>query len=170
MILIVTDRQQLSEPCVPLEPQEHEEVFRVLEENLRAQQTAIGLSAPQIGIQRRAFVYWTKYDNSLERTIVRVANPMVIEMQAPIVESREGCLSLPGIECLVPRYAQCTVVDDLGGRCVLDGQDAIVFQHELDHLDGLLMTDTGVVIPKNIGRNDPCFCGSGKKYKQCHGK
>jgi len=20
-----------------------------------------------------------------------------------------------------------------------------------------------------IGRNDPCFCGSGKKYKKCHG-
>ena len=23
---------------------------------------------------------------------------------------------------------------------------------------------------KKIGRNEPCFCGSGKKYKQCHGK
>ncbi len=23
---------------------------------------------------------------------------------------------------------------------------------------------------KNIGRNDPCWCGSGKKYKKCHGK
>lgn len=22
---------------------------------------------------------------------------------------------------------------------------------------------------KKMGRNDPCFCGSGKKYKQCHG-
>jgi preprotein translocase subunit SecA len=22
---------------------------------------------------------------------------------------------------------------------------------------------------KKIGRNDPCFCGSGKKYKRCHG-
>ena len=21
-----------------------------------------------------------------------------------------------------------------------------------------------------VGRNDPCHCGSGKKYKQCHGK
>ncbi|MGZ5133027.1 MAG: SEC-C metal-binding domain-containing protein, partial [Caldimonas sp.] len=24
-------------------------------------------------------------------------------------------------------------------------------------------------VPK-VGRNDPCPCGSGKKYKQCHGK
>ena len=23
---------------------------------------------------------------------------------------------------------------------------------------------------KRIGRNDPCYCGSGKKYKKCHGK
>ena len=23
---------------------------------------------------------------------------------------------------------------------------------------------------KNIGRNDPCWCGSGKKYKKCHGQ
>ena len=23
---------------------------------------------------------------------------------------------------------------------------------------------------KKIGRNEPCHCGSGKKYKQCHGK
>jgi len=22
---------------------------------------------------------------------------------------------------------------------------------------------------KNIGRNDPCWCGSGKKFKKCHG-
>ena len=22
---------------------------------------------------------------------------------------------------------------------------------------------------ESIGRNDPCWCGSGKKYKKCHG-
>jgi preprotein translocase subunit SecA len=26
-----------------------------------------------------------------------------------------------------------------------------------------------VSAPKKIGRNDPCYCGSGKKYKRCHG-
>lgn len=25
-------------------------------------------------------------------------------------------------------------------------------------------------VEEKIGRNDPCPCGSGKKYKQCHGK
>ncbi len=35
--------------------------------------------------------------------------------------------------------------------------------------------DEGVNLPyvrkeKKIGRNEPCWCGSGKKFKQCHGK
>ncbi len=34
-------------------------------------------------------------------------------------------------------------------------------------------SDRGTVVnpdSQNIGRNDPCYCGSGKKYKKCHGK
>ena len=27
-----------------------------------------------------------------------------------------------------------------------------------------------VKVEKRVGRNDPCPCGSGKKFKQCHGK
>jgi len=27
-----------------------------------------------------------------------------------------------------------------------------------------------IVKPKKVGRNDPCPCGSGKKFKQCHGR
>jgi preprotein translocase subunit SecA len=27
-----------------------------------------------------------------------------------------------------------------------------------------------VTVSDKIGRNDPCPCGSGKKYKQCHGR
>ena len=27
-----------------------------------------------------------------------------------------------------------------------------------------------IIAEKKVGRNDPCPCGSGKKYKQCHGK
>ena len=27
-----------------------------------------------------------------------------------------------------------------------------------------------VTVEKTPGRNEPCFCGSGKKYKLCHGR
>ncbi|MHB8950106.1 MAG: SEC-C metal-binding domain-containing protein, partial [Rhodoferax sp.] len=30
-------------------------------------------------------------------------------------------------------------------------------------------TIAGSSVPR-VGRNEPCPCGSGKKYKQCHGK
>jgi preprotein translocase subunit SecA len=38
--------------------------------------------------------------------------------------------------------------------------------------DAESITDPGAApssVPR-VGRNDPCPCGSGKKYKQCHGK
>jgi preprotein translocase subunit SecA len=43
--------------------------------------------------------------------------------------------------------------------------------------DGSVSSDAAIAaaalpageVPK-VGRNDPCPCGSGKKYKQCHGK
>ena len=40
--------------------------------------------------------------------------------------------------------------------------------------DGRHASQTGkqapVVVGEKIGRNDPCHCGSGKKYKKCHGR
>ena len=37
-------------------------------------------------------------------------------------------------------------------------------------LSNLLSDDAQPDIQKKVGRNDPCPCGSGKKYKKCHGK
>jgi preprotein translocase subunit SecA len=31
-------------------------------------------------------------------------------------------------------------------------------------------TQSPVRVDKTPGRNEPCFCGSGKKYKMCHGR
>ena len=36
--------------------------------------------------------------------------------------------------------------------------------------NGEQKTNAPVKVDKQVGRNDPCPCGSGKKYKQCHGK
>ena len=37
--------------------------------------------------------------------------------------------------------------------------------HDHHHAPALPVRREG---PK-LGRNDPCFCGSGRKYKKCHG-
>lgn len=177
--MIITDRKQLSEISLPLPANEQDDVFLALETEIRKHANAAGLSAPQIGILRQAFVYYSLVDERLGvaggRTLVRIANPMVISTEGPSVESVEGCLSLPGVQYLVPRYAEICIQDDLHGRVVLTGDDALVAQHELDHLVGLTIADIGVLIPANIERNAPCYCGQHKngrpvKYKHCHGR
>ena len=40
----------------------------------------------------------------------------------------------------------------------------------VEHIDFTGKLNTGEINFKNIGRNNPCPCGSGKKYKHCHGK
>jgi len=49
--------------------------------------------------------------------------------------------------------------------------------HHADYDEALAQTNTAteeqqpfVRSDEKVGRNDPCPCGSGKKYKQCHGK
>jgi preprotein translocase subunit SecA len=44
----------------------------------------------------------------------------------------------------------------------------VTYTHPND--DGSVSQDTAVAEVPKVGRNDPCPCGSGKKYKQCHGK
>ena len=50
--------------------------------------------------------------------------------------------------------------------------EAICVQHEIDHLMGKTIHDREnkpkpIVMKKSVGRNEPCHCGSGKKYKKC---
>jgi preprotein translocase subunit SecA len=35
-------------------------------------------------------------------------------------------------------------------------------------VDEKVYGDTGALQHQKPGRNDPCYCGSGKKYKKCH--
>jgi len=177
--MIITDRQTLSQISIPLSATEQEDVFLALETEIRRHANAVGLAAPQIGLLRQAFVYYSLVDErrgvAAGRTLIRVANPMVISMEGHTVDSVEGCLSVPGVQYLVPRYAEICIQDDLHGRMVLTGEDARVVQHEMDHLVGLTIVDVGVLIPASIERNDPCYCGQHKngrpvKYKHCHGR
>jgi len=170
--MIVTDLNELHQTSDPIYPEEYETVFTQLEEEIKKHKHAMGLSAPQIGIKKRAFVYWGNTGVQDEPPALnRVANPTIISFDLPKVASEEGCLSLPDIYCGVERYSQIEVSDDVMGHCVLTKDDARVYQHEFDHTNGVLIIDIGTVIPdRKIGRNEKCYCGSNKKFKKCHGK
>ncbi len=98
----------------------------------------IGLAAPQIGVQKRLFV-WDLGDGP--RTIV---NPQLVESDGEWVHD-EGCLSVPGLTWEILRPKQVHVIGrDLDGNEIsveADELEARLFLHELDHLDGTLLIE-----------------------------
>ena len=96
----------------------------------------VGLAAPQIGVQKRFFVYDHDDDPGV------VINPVIVEARGES-EFAEGCLSIPGLTFEIVRPAEIHVKGyDLQGNELdleLDDFAARVFQHEIDHLDGILM-------------------------------
>lgn len=55
-------------------------------------------------------------------------------------------------------------------KTVGDGNFSVLCDENGDILDNIdEMIEAGYLMPKKVGRNSPCSCGSGKKYKKCHG-
>jgi peptide deformylase len=100
----------------------------------------VGLAATQVGVLRRLFVF--EPDEDGPRVIV---NPVVVEQGDEIEPDEEGCLSLPGVRIPVDRATRLVLEgkDENGAdvRYELEGYGARVAQHELDHLDGMLIID-----------------------------
>jgi len=103
----------------------------------------IGLAATQIGIPKRVFV--TDVSNGRDRrALIVMANPVVVERDGMQLEE-EGCLSVPGFNATVVRPSRIVVrgLDRYGNELTIEGKALLAraFQHELDHLDGLLFVD-----------------------------
>lgn len=118
--------------------------YRMLE-TMRAN-NGVGLAAPQVGVPQRFFVTELPEDEEedLPAETYILFNPEIVKGKGEQV-GYEGCLSIPGYIGEVARQEQITVRGlNEGGRPVrykLDGFLARVFQHEIDHLDGVLFTD-----------------------------
>ena len=100
----------------------------------------IGLAATQVGVLRRLFVF--EPDDDGPRAIV---NPVIVERGKETETDEEGCLSLQGVRVPVERVTNLTLEgkDEHGAdvRLELDAHGARVVQHELDHLDGVMIID-----------------------------
>jgi peptide deformylase len=101
----------------------------------------IGLAATQVGVMHRLLVYRTE----MEGAVAALVNP-VLEWSSKESESaEEGCLSLPGVAVEVDRpvYVRVRAQDERGGPITVEasGLEARVIQHEMDHLDGVLILD-----------------------------
>jgi peptide deformylase len=107
-------------------------------ETLYQSDSGIGLAAPQVGVQRQIFVW-----DMGEKPLV-ILNPKIVESDGEWVYS-EGCLSIPGlyIELIRPKKVLMTGIDLNGNEISFEADEleARLFQHELDHLNGVLMFD-----------------------------
>jgi peptide deformylase len=105
----------------------------------------VGLAAPQVHESVRLFVALLADDPDEQTSAVVIVNPEVVSNTSARQEGWEGCLSIPDIRGLVPRFTDITVkaVDRDGRPIELRLRDfpARVVQHETDHLDGVLFFD-----------------------------
>jgi peptide deformylase len=99
----------------------------------------VGLAATQVGVLDRIFVW------EVEERHGAVVNPVIVERSDDEEEEEEGCLSLPGLLFPVRRSERVVIegLDENGDAIRLEGSELLarVFQHEIDHLDGVLFID-----------------------------
>jgi peptide deformylase len=104
------------------------------------EEEGVGLAAPQVGVRRRLFTY-DLHEGDGPHVVI---NPEIVERTGEI-ESEEGCLSVPGFRFAVVRAERVVMrgVDLDGKEVVLEGDDLLarMIQHEIDHLDGVLLLD-----------------------------
>jgi len=126
----------------------------------------VGLAAPQIGVNLRVVIFEVagnpRYPEAEAVPQTVLINPVITPLKKKMEEDWEGCLSVPGLRGMVPRYTQIRYqgYDEFGAlidRTVSDFHARVV-QHECDHLDGILypmrMTDLG-----KLGFTDVLFPG-----------
>jgi len=99
----------------------------------------IGLSANQCGVFERVFVIGT------DQFQIACINPRIINNAPSTIKESEGCLSYPGFYVKIdrPDWVEVEFVDETGStkQIRLEGLTARSFQHELDHMNGIRITD-----------------------------
>ena len=125
------------------------EDFRTLCDKMLAtvrspEQDGVGIAAPQVGISRR-LAWVQRYDKPGEPWEV-YPNIRILERSGAVSHDPEGCLSVPPMRAVVPRY-ETVVVSWTDPRTLQERRDtvhgytAVIFQHECDHMDGVVCTD-----------------------------
>ena len=122
-----------------------EPLGRLIERMIRLMNDArgVGLAAPQVGVLQRVLVYQV----DAESDAVALVNPSIVSSSPEAETDEEGCLSLAGATVTVDVERPSTVAvegcgaDGAAARIEADGLEARVIQHEIDHLDGVLIID-----------------------------
>lgn len=114
----------------------------------------IGLAAPQVGVSQRVIVIDLATGGE-EGNLIVLLNPEVV-MREGSVDSEEGCLSLPELSLKVCRAARVRVrgLDLDGNEIEVEGDELLAraLQHEIDHLDGILLLDRASTVSRELAK------------------
>jgi peptide deformylase len=140
--------RQIAEPLTDIRSTQTRDIITAMQDTLAGTQ-GVGLAAPQISISKRVIIVASRPTLRYPYAPVLPATVMLNPSFYPVTEEKEqgweGCLSIPSIRALVPRYSKIMITfTDTEGEHVqmaLEGFVARVFQHEYDHLDGKVYLD-----------------------------
>lgn len=112
--------------------------------------------------------------NFLHKDWVVAINPEIVAKHAPTYTATEGCLTWPGKQIRAVRYTGVVVhfknLEGIDCERVATDFEAQVWQHEINHLNGLAEDVRDPAALAKCKPNDPCVCNSGKKFKRCCGR
>jgi peptide deformylase len=157
--------QQVAAPVERFGTRELEALAEDMIDTMRALNGA-GIAAPQIGVSLRVVLFEVERNprypqaEAVPRTFL--VNPVLTPLGDETEDGWEGCLSVPGLRGLVPRYRRLRYRGcDLHGLPIdrtVEGFHARVVQHEVDHLDGILYP-MRIADLRNLGYEDVLFPG-----------
>jgi len=139
---------RLRELARPIEQHEIDAELRELAQNMLEtmyDEPGIGLAATQVGVAKRLIVMDVEWSEDGERRPRVLLNPEIVEREGRETSRDEGCLSVPDFKADVDRDSRVSVrartLDWEEVRYEATGLEAYCFQHEIDHLDGVLFID-----------------------------
>ena len=170
---VITWDDSLTKSCEKVSVEEGEKIATELFEILNKRKDGIGLSANQVGINKRVAVL------NVKEPIVLI-NPMIVETN-DIIQYYEGCLSFPKSPCNTTRYKNVVIeCDNYESKLSFGPEDdedemglleSVCIQHEIDHLNGVRIMDREyklkpIKAKKKFGRNEMVGITDGKTYKE----
>ena len=136
---------RVAQPVQAFDTPELRSLVTDLFDTMHAQRGA-GLAAPQIGVDLAVVIFGfrrnERYPEAPPVPETVLINPVITPLGDAEEEGWEGCLSVPGLRGVVPRWARIRYTGvDVFGRAIdreAEGFHARVVQHECDHLIGKL--------------------------------
>ncbi|NPA27329.1 MAG: peptide deformylase [Chloroflexi bacterium] len=147
--IVTVPHPVLRRKAQPVKPEEFgPELERLAQDMIETMRAApgVGLAAPQVNVSKRLIVVeYEDEEEGIPHQLYAVVNPRIVRVSPRRVVGLEGCLSIPGYWGEVERAYAITVVGQTPRgeplRLDLEGWLARIFQHEIDHLNGILFTD-----------------------------